>query len=90
MVNYDGKFAPGSMLYFVMQRDTVTAAQAAERLMNALATQAYSITLAISLGQLRTLVEAPYCITHASLPEAEKRARGLEPGGIRMSIGLED
>jgi cystathionine beta-lyase/cystathionine gamma-synthase len=29
-------------------------------------------------------------MTHASLPEEEKLARGIEPGGIRLSVGLED
>jgi cystathionine beta-lyase/cystathionine gamma-synthase len=29
-------------------------------------------------------------MAHAALPEAVKDARGLEPGGIRLSMGLED
>ena len=29
-------------------------------------------------------------MTHASLPDEVKGARGIEPGGIRLSIGLED
>jgi hypothetical protein len=29
-------------------------------------------------------------MTHAALPEAVKRTSGLEPGGIRLSMGLED
>ncbi len=32
----------------------------------------------------------PYAVTHATLPEVEKRAAGIEPGGIRLSVGLED
>jgi methionine-gamma-lyase len=90
MVNYEGKFAPGSMIYFVLQGDEHTANEATEHFIDALATHAYSITLAVSLGQIRTLIEEPYAMTHSALPDAVKRERGLEPGGIRLSIGLED
>jgi Cys/Met metabolism PLP-dependent enzyme len=49
-----------------------------------------SATLAVSLGQMRTLIEEPYSTTHSAMPPEVKHARGLEPGGIRLSIGLED
>jgi len=39
---------------------------------------------------MRTLIESPFSMTHAALPAEEKRNRGMEPGGIRLSIGLED
>lgn len=29
-------------------------------------------------------------MTHAALPPEMKKARGIEPGGIRLSVGLED
>lgn len=90
MVSYDGKFAPGSLLYFVLQGDATTACKAAEHFLDAIAAHAYSVTLAVSLGQIRTLIEAPYAMTHAALPEAVKGASGVEPGGIRLSMGLED
>ncbi|HMQ16179.1 MAG TPA: PLP-dependent transferase, partial [Phycisphaerae bacterium] len=50
----------------------------------------YCITLAVSLGQVKTLIECPYSMTHAALPEEAKRQRGIVPGGIRLSVGLED
>ena len=78
------------MIYFVLQGDEQAATKAAEYFINAIARDAYSITLAVSLGQVRTLIEEPYAMTHASLPAELKRSRGLEPGGIRLSIGLED
>lgn len=78
------------MIYFVLQGDEQAATRAAECFTNAIAREAYSITLAVSLGQIRTLIEEPYAMTHASLPAKVKRSRGLEPGGIRLSIGLED
>jgi cystathionine beta-lyase/cystathionine gamma-synthase len=90
MVSYDGKFAPGSMLYFVLKGDSNAANDAAERLIDYIAQNAYSITLAVSLGQIRTLIEAPFSMTHSALPGEMKIAKGLTPGGIRLSIGLED
>lgn len=48
------------------------------------------LMLAVSLGQIKILIEAPYSMTHAAMPDDEKRARGLVPDGIRLSIGLED
>ena len=90
MTSYDGKFAPGSMVYFVLKGDEASANEAADRFMDYIANHAYSITLAVSLGQVRTLIEEPYSMTHAALPAEVKHARGMEAGGIRLSVGLED
>jgi cystathionine beta-lyase/cystathionine gamma-synthase len=84
-----GAFAPGSMVTFFV-KDAEGTGKPAERLIDALAKDAYSITLAVSLGQIKTLVEAPYSMTHAAMPEQEKRERGLLPGLVRLSVGLED
>ncbi len=89
MRNDKGRFAPGSMLYFVV-KDADDKGEPATKLIDWAATHAYTLTLAVSLGQIKTLIEAPYSMTHAALPEDLKRARGLAPGGIRISIGLED
>ena len=40
--------------------------------------------------EIKTLIENPYAMTHAALPEAEKRAKRIKPGGISLSVGLED
>jgi cystathionine beta-lyase/cystathionine gamma-synthase len=90
MNSYDCKFAPGSMVYFVLKGEEKVATEAAERFTDYIANHAYSITLAVSLGQIRTLIEEPYSMTHSALPPEVKHARGLKPGGIRLSIGLED
>ena len=92
MVGYDGKFAPGSLLYFELKSHTGTrgAAAAAERFVDYIAEYAYTITLAVSLGQIKTLIENPFSMTHATVPEEEKIRSGLQPGGIRLSLGLED
>jgi cystathionine beta-lyase/cystathionine gamma-synthase len=89
MVSYDGKFAPGSLLYFTV-KDHPDSHAAADRVVDYIADHAYTITLAVSLGQLKTLIENPYSMTHAVLPPEEKKAAGIDPGGIRISIGLED
>lgn len=100
MVDYRGKFAPGSMIYFTL-REKGGANQAAEKFINYVADKAYCITLAVSLGQVKTLIENPYSMTHSAYlavdaNKAKKNGRGscetnrVEPGGIRLSIGLED
>lgn len=89
MRDYRGQFAPGSMIYFEV-RDPQGTGKPAARMIDWAAEHAYTLTLAVSLGQIKTLIEAPYTMTHAAMPEAEKRARGLTPGGIRLSVGLED
>jgi cystathionine beta-lyase/cystathionine gamma-synthase len=86
-VNYESKFAPGAMIYFVLKEGT---AEAAEKVIDYIADHSYCITLAVSLGQIRTLVESPYTMTHSALPDSEKRHHGMEPAGIRLSVGLED
>jgi cystathionine beta-lyase/cystathionine gamma-synthase len=89
MVGTDGKFAPGSMLYFVLKPSDAKPTRA-EKLVDYLAEHAYSITLAVSLGQIKTLIEHPFSMTHSALPDEQKRSFGLHPEGIRLSIGLED
>jgi cystathionine beta-lyase/cystathionine gamma-synthase len=84
-----GEFAPGSMIYFVI-KDAEGVGKPAERMIDWAAKNAYTLTLAVSLGQIKTLIEAPYTMTHSAMPEAEKREWGLVPGGVRVSIGLED
>jgi len=93
MTTADGSFAPGSMLYFELkgkEEDIKGAEDAAERFVDHVAEKAYTITLAVSLGQIKTLIENPFSMTHAVVPEEEKLRCGLRPGGIRLSLGLED
>ncbi|MFN8005781.1 MAG: PLP-dependent aspartate aminotransferase family protein [Terriglobia bacterium] len=90
MTSYDGKFAPGSIIYFVLKENRKNENEAGEKFIDYLADHSYTITLAVSLGQIKTLVENPYSMTHAALPPEMKKAKGIEPGGIRLSVGLED
>jgi methionine-gamma-lyase len=55
-----------------------------------IAEKEYTIALAVSLGQIKTLIENPFSMTHAVVPEEEKLRYGLKPGGIRQPLGLED
>jgi len=89
MTNAEGKFAPGSLMYFVL-KDSGAKQTRAEKLVDYLAEHAYSITLAVSLGQIKTLIEHPFSMTHSALPDDQKRSIGMHPEGVRLSIGLED
>jgi methionine-gamma-lyase len=89
MVDPEGVFAPGIMIYFVLKGQPEKAREAGRRMMNHLADNALSVTLAVSLGQIRTLIEHPSSMTHAPIPVDAQVAAGLDPGGIRISIGLE-
>jgi cystathionine beta-lyase/cystathionine gamma-synthase len=46
--------------------------------------------LAESLGAVESLAEHPGRMTHASIPEAERKRAGVGDGLIRLSIGVED
>jgi cystathionine gamma-synthase/cystathionine gamma-lyase len=42
-----------------------------------------------SLGGVESLAEHPALMTHASVPEAARRALGISDGFVRLSVGLE-
>jgi cystathionine beta-lyase/cystathionine gamma-synthase len=86
MTDFDGTFAPSNMIYFVVRGG----GKAASRLVNHCSRHAYTITLAVSLGQIRTLIEKPTAMTHSALPAAVQRSGHLSPGGVRLSVGIED
>jgi len=88
--DWDGNFAPGTMIYFLLKGRPRESRRACERLIDYMAKSAYSVTLAVSLGQIRTLIEHPASMTHAMIPPAEQKRHGIDPAGIRLSIGLED
>jgi cystathionine beta-lyase/cystathionine gamma-synthase len=89
MIDPRGRFAPGSMIYFEL-KDPAGDGEPGARMIDWIASGAYSITLAVSLGQVKTLIEHPYSMTHSVLPDADKRRGGVHPGGVRLSVGLED
>ena len=90
MRNIDGDFAPGSMIYFEVAGTPQESYERAVKVINHIAQNSLSITLAVSLGQIRTLVEHPASMTHAVVPPEDQVKAGISPGGIRLSLGLED
>lgn len=90
MRDVDGNFAPGSLLYFEMEGEPEEAYRRAVRVVNHIADHALDITLAVSLGQIRTLIEHPASMTHSSIPPEAQLEAGIHPGGLRMSLGIED
>jgi cystathionine gamma-lyase len=47
-------------------------------------------SLAESLGGVESLVCHPATMTHASIPADDRRARGIDDGLVRLSVGIED
>ncbi len=46
--------------------------------------------LAVSLGDVATLIQHPASMTHAAVPQKERMKMGINDGLIRLSVGLED
>lgn len=46
--------------------------------------------LAESLGGVESLIGHPATMTHGSIPKAEREARGITDGLVRLSVGIED
>jgi len=56
----------------------------------ALASGTRIFALAESLGGVESLISVPARMTHASVPKERKRAMGLTPSLVRLSVGIED
>jgi cysteine-S-conjugate beta-lyase len=46
--------------------------------------------VAVSLGSVESILSYPCKMSHASMPEEERRHRGITDGLLRLSVGLED
>jgi methionine-gamma-lyase len=90
MTDFNGNFAPGSLVYCVLKGSGAAGQRRAAKLIDRLARDSYCITLAVSLGQVRTLIEHPSSMTHSMVPLKEQVEEGIDPAGVRLSIGLED
>src|SRR5512140_884577 len=64
-------------------------APAGEKVMNYFARKDVPMELAVSLGSTITYIQHPASMTHSVVPEADRIARGITPGLIRLSVGLE-
>jgi cystathionine beta-lyase/cystathionine gamma-synthase len=89
MVDFEGRFMPGILIYFLLRGDGEEVKLRGAKLMDTLASSALTVTLAVSLGQVRTLIEHPASMTHAPIPAEAQAEAGIDPGGIRLSMGLE-
>jgi cystathionine beta-lyase/cystathionine gamma-synthase len=83
MRDFDGDFAPGNMIWFELDPDRIEA----EEFVDEIARSAYSVTLAVSLGHTKTLIELPRSMTHSAYGPAA--AGEGSSSAVRMSIGLE-
>jgi cystathionine beta-lyase/cystathionine gamma-synthase len=91
MLDFNGNFAPGSMIYFVLKGTSpVESKENGRKFMDYVADHAYTMTLAVSLGHTRTLIEHPASMTHSVVPPEKLAERAIDPGGIRLALGLEN
>ena len=60
--------------------------KAGETLMNSLGL----ITLAVSLGNIDSLIQHPASMTHSTVSPEERRRMRITDGLVRFSVGLED
>ena len=60
--------------------------QAGEALMN----RVQIATLAVSLGNVDTLIQHPASMTHASVPARMRHEAGITDGLVRLSVGVEN
>lgn len=72
----------GGMLSFELKGGVA----AGEALMNSVKVA----TLAVSLGNVDTLIEHPASMTHAGMPRAERIKAGVTDGLVRLSVGIEN
>jgi cystathionine beta-lyase/cystathionine gamma-synthase len=82
----EGQFAPGTVIYFELKGHGDTT-EMARTFIDKIADESYVLTLAVSLGQIRTLIECPGLMTHAAVPEEEQKKAGFSAAGIRRSDG---
>ena len=73
---------PGSVITFELRGGL----EAGRVLMNSVRT----ITLAVSLGGIESLIEHPASMTHKAIPEEEQRREGITAGLVRLAVGCED
>ena len=48
-----------------------------------------TITHAVSLGDVRSLLTHPASTTHSTMPKADRERAGISDGLLRLSVGVE-
>jgi methionine-gamma-lyase len=72
---------PGGLISFSIKGTKETA----QKFMN----QLKLIKIAVSLGDAETLIQHPATMTHAVVPDADRKRMGIEDTLLRLSVGLE-
>lgn len=83
--NPEGDFSPGFMVSFTLKGSM----NKTEQFIDDIATGSYAMTLAVSLGTTKTLIEVPGYMTHSTMNEKALMKSGIDPRLIRLSVGLE-
>jgi O-acetylhomoserine (thiol)-lyase len=78
---YGGGRGAGSIVPFLIKGGR----EAGQRFVEALELHSH----VANIGDVRSLVIHPASTTHSQLTEDEQRATGVEPGLVRLSVGLE-
>jgi methionine-gamma-lyase len=86
LLSPEEEFSPGTMISFQLKGTMDTC----QKFVNDIAAHAYSITLAVSLGLNKTLIEVPGFMTHSAIPSDKQQEYGIDPRAIRLSVGLEN
>lgn len=76
---------PGGVISFELKGGF----EPARRLMDYFAGYTTPMELAVSLGCAISYIQHPASMTHSGVPEADRHARGITDGLVRLSVGLE-
>jgi methionine-gamma-lyase len=75
----------GSLIAFELEGGQAAAA----RVLDYFGRRDTPMEVAVSLGSAITYIEHPASMTHAGVPEEARLSRGITPGLVRLSVGLE-
>jgi methionine-gamma-lyase len=76
----------GGMISFMVSGDKISGREAGRIVMDSV----QLCTLAVSLGDVDTLIEHPATMTHSTYSEEELVQVGIDPAMVRLSVGLEN
>jgi methionine-gamma-lyase len=82
----DGNLNAGFMIAFTLKGNN----DRTKKFVNYLAKESYSITLAVSLGLTKTLIEVPRLMTHSSLDDSASLIGEISEKLVRLSVGIEN
>ncbi|MBU4502761.1 MAG: PLP-dependent aspartate aminotransferase family protein [Nanoarchaeota archaeon] len=86
MVTVDGEPGFSGIIGFELKGGK----EAGKKMMDYIAANAQSISLAVSLGTVDTLIQHPAGMTHANIPKEERLEKNITDGLVRISVGIEN